>query len=656
MKRKNETHLDFETRSAVDLLKTTTEVYAKAESTHVWCAAFAKGDDEVSLTESFKVKKATPLEELVYNVKHNNIIVAHNAQFEWTIWNCILVPKYKFPYMDLEQLRCTMAMAYAMSLPGSLEKATAACGIADAKDMKGSRLMKQMAKPRKINDDGTFLWWDDDDRKKRLFNYCVQDVVGERELDNRLRFLSEEEQKLWVLDQKINAKGIHVDIKSVNYADKAVDIIKLKYNEHMANITENYVSACTNVQSIREYLRFNGVETKGVAKADIKNLLDTDINDHLRDVLETRCEASKSSNSKLKTIQTSLSADNRIRNLFQYHGAATGRWAGRKIQPHNLPRPGVSQKMIESILDNIINNPDALSLIHDKPLDLISYCIRGLLTAADGMKLVCLDFKSIEAVVLAWVAGEQKILDAFESGLCLYRIAAAGIYGTTYDNIGKSSSERQVGKVSELALGYQGGIGAFQQMAKGYNVKITDKKADEIKNAWRANRPKTKRFWNIIENAAIRAVLNPGNVIGAGKYIRFIKKGSFLYCKLPSGRLMSYPYPKVENKKTPWGESKPALFYKTVANYKWQYTDTYGGKLTENVVQAISRDLLAHSMLNVDAAGYEMVMHVHDEIVCEVDAKLDCYDIIEKIFLKKPAWAKDLPLKADGWEGKRYRK
>lgn len=301
---------------------------------------------------------------------------------------------------------------------------------------------------------------------------------------------------------------------------------------------------------------------------------------------------------------------------------------------------------------------DYIDTMHAPPLSAISSCLRGLITAAPGNKLIAVDFASIEARVLAWLAGEEKILDIFRTHGKVYEASASDIYGVPMDAV--TTLQRLVGKVSVLALGFQGGIGAFQSMAKQYNLKISDEQADEIKVRWRAANPSIVSYWYKLDEAAINATNYPGEKFHVGdrnKHVTYLKKGSFLLCRLPSGRVIMYPYPRMATVKTPWGEPKMALTYKGEKDHIFRRQAAYGGLLAENVTQAVARDLLVDAMFRWESAGYPIIMHVHDELVSEV--KINSGKNLseaEQLMCINPDWAQGLPIDAEGWEGKRYRK
>lgn len=307
---------------------------------------------------------------------------------------------------------------------------------------------------------------------------------------------------------------------------------------------------------------------------------------------------------------------------------------------------------------NVATLREYLDMAYSSPLQVVSDCLRGLLISDEGKDLVAIDFAQIEARALAWLSGEEKALGVYRTHGKAYEAAASDIFRVSMEGVTKD--QRQIGKVAELALGYGGGKGAFQTMAKGYGVTVGDERAEEIKNAWRASRPKTVQFWNNLNDAAKSAVLRKSQVFTvktAYTEISYTVRGSFLFCKLPSKRVICYPYPKIEMVIAPWGDEVESITYmgEDAFSKKWERQKTYGGKLTENVTQAVSRDILAEALLRLDLC-FPVIGHVHDEVICEVDEGKNVVEEVIKIASIPPVWAKGLPIKAEGWQGKRYRK
>lgn len=704
-------HIDFETRSNVDLKTATTHAYAVDASTDVWCMAYAIGEGEVNLWTN---GEPFPQEILDFAKSGEDYyFIAHNAHFELVIWNELCVRKYGWPPLPVKRTYCTMAMAYAMSLPGSLENSAAATGLEVRKDMEGRRLMIQMASPRRVAPNGDFIWWDDETRRERLYAYCKNDVVVERALEKRLRPLSAKEREIWLLDYEINNRGVMVDIPSIKKALTTIASEKARLDDAIHTVSRGMVKGGSDIVNLKDFIRFQGIEIDGVAKADIREALtQQDIPEAARHALLFRQEAAKSSTAKLKAMAAAISPlDDRIRGILQYHGAGTGRWAGRKIQPQNLPRGELelSQESIEDIICHL-DSPNYLSMLYGSPLTVISDIIRSLIIARDGHEFIGADFSAIEARVLAWLAGQQSVLDVFISGQDIYKTAASSIFGVPYDQITKM--QRAVGKVAILALGYQGGVGAFQTMAKGYGVDMTpaytplmavasekqkslslgmwekyvtkmEKKnlpldtsmevfiaSDLTKRLWREANPAICEYWYNLEGAAMSAVLTPKTVYEvkipgnlSHRHVKFIKSGSFLWCRPPGGGTICYPYPSIKEMRPEWNDeddetTRPTLMYMGVDSRTraWGPQKAYGGLISENVTQHVARQFLVNAMFQAEKHGYPVSFHVHDELNCEVPENFGSVEELIALITAPTDWGFDCPITAEGWRGKRYRK
>lgn len=670
-------HIDFETRGVLDLREVGLHRYARDPNTSPWCLSWALNDSEpyVDILPEFSAVRRPC--RLLDHVADGGAVYAHNAPFELEIWNQIMVPRYGWPELKPEQTFCTMAMCYAMGLPGALEDAALALGLHVLKDVEGRSLMLRMARPRS-KPGQPLVWWDEPEKLARLYEYCRQDVRVERELHKRLMPLSDKERKVWLLDYKINQRGVLVDIESAKAAIKLAAAMKEKYDADIAKATDGAATTCTALGPIKDWLAAHGCADAqtGLAKQDVIDLLDReDLDPAARHVLTLRQEAGKASAAKFGVMVDRAGEDNRLRQLYQYHGAGTGRWAARGVQVHNLMRSMPKPEAVEKILALVNRGEyDAIDMIYGPPLTVLTSCMRSFFVAGEGKVLVSGDFANVEGRGQAWFAGEQWKLDAFraadaKTGPGLYELAYSRMFGVPVESVKDPSEERQVGKVAELAFGYQGGVGSFHKMGKNYNVKVSDAKADEFKVAWRAAHPRIVATWKQVEQAAINAVRNPGAAFACGyvgRQATYKMVGSFLWCLLPSGRVICYPYPRLME-----GQYGPQLTYMTVPGQdkakvihdpknasNWARVGTYGGALLNNIVQGFCRDFLADLLLALDDKGAAVVLHVHDDASVEVDeAKAEkARAAMEQMMRTPPAWAKGFPLFAKCSLMKRYGK
>lgn len=685
--------IDWESRSAADLKLVGLHCYAVHPSTDIQCLGWAFDNDEPRI---WKPKKEFLPPEVKRHIELGGKVQAFNAAFEVQIAKHVAHHRYGFPIISNEQIECTMVRAYAAGLPGSLEKCAAALGVKERKDQAGGRLTLQLAKPKSIDPvTNNVTWWEDEERMERLYAYCLQDVRVEREVANRIPHLSPYERKVWLLDQKINDTGIMVDIPAVKRAIQVVESETIRLNNEMQAISNGQISTCTAVRQIKDYLEFYGVSGETIDKAAVKEHLEyPGLHPTARKILELRAEAGKSSTAKFEAMVNRASQDARLRGCYQYSGANTRRWAGRGVQLQNLPRSKLKFEVVEQIIADLKKGAtgEELDLYYGSPLSILGDCVRSFLVAAPKHELLVADFSAIEARVLAWLAGEQNVLRVFMDGGDIYRVAAAQVFGRRPEDV--TDSERQIGKVIVLSLGYGGGVSAFQTMAKGYGVKMApafehlyasaDSRQKEMaeknwnqngskyeisreefiasdltKMFWRANNLNIVRFWYDLENTAITAVNTPGITFRTNlRNVKFSKQGSFLWCQLISGGVICYPYPEIRKTLTPWGEEKFALSYMSEdgTSRKWQRFTTYGGSLAENITQAVSRDLLADAMLRLDEKGFKINLHSHDEVVAEMPIGVAALENVISIMTENPPWAKGLPLSATGFVSKRYRK
>lgn len=638
-----------------------------AETAEIMIATLAVDDGPVKTidyTGPDKAWIAAQHQDLLALIEEADEIVIHNSGFDRTVvrhaWGVEIEP---------ERIVDTMVQALAHSLPGSLDKLCVALNVPtdQAKDKAGKQLIQLLCKPRPKNSkirratrETHPVEW------QRFLDYAGSDILAMREVRKRLPSWNYPgnafERKLWVLDQRINDRGVAVDLDLAKAAVDATELAKKRLRVQTQELTGYDAEAGTGLASTTQRDKFlahilgeYGVELPDLQKGTLeRRLADENIPEPVKELLRIRLMATTTSTTKYKALMRSTSSDGRLRGTLQFCGAArTGRWAGRLFQPQNLMRPTMKQAQIEEAIEAILGG--CADLVYDNVMDVAANCVRGSLAAAEGRKLVSSDLSNIEGRFLAWLAGEEWKLQAFRAfdrgeGPDLYLVTAANVLNKAVADV--TADERQAqGKVPELACGYQGAVGAFQAMAKVYGLEMADARALEIVKGWRKRNPNIVELWYELERQAIRAVEQPGmRLEAAGGKLVLRRDGAWLRIRLPSGRCLCYPGVALEDGK---------LTYMGVNQYTRRYErlHTYGGKLVENATQAGSRDVLAHNMAEAEAAGFEIVMTVHDELVTEtIDSRQFTSERLSAIMSTVPPWATGLPLAASGWEGQRYRK
>ncbi|MDP7318211.1 MAG: DNA polymerase, partial [SAR324 cluster bacterium] len=643
-------HLDVETRSSVELRTCGVYKYAQHPHSDVWCVCFATPDrPEPRLwLPSDKVPH-----EITEVVEDGGTLHAWNANFERIIWKFVLGPRYGWPEPDLTQWRCSMAEARAFGLPGSLKNAAVALNVEHLKDAGGTRLMQRMARARRW-DSGEPVWWDSDPEKlERLHEYCKQDVRAELALSERIPPLCETELQTYRLDQIVNDRGITVDRKLVAASQAMVAAADQRINAKLQSVTGIY---STNAASrITSWIKERGVKCDSLKKDAVASMLNGQIPDDVRQVLELRQEGAKTSTAKLRAYEKAVCPDGRLRGSYQFHGAGTGRWAGRLVQIQNLPRCMNGLDVDAAIDDVLAGNLDRVEERHGRGKDVVSSLLRAMLKSPDEKELVGADFASIEARVLAWLAGEAALLQAFRSGEDVYRKMAASIFGCSIEEVTKE--RRQLGKMAVLGCGYQMGHKRFREQCLAFGIKIGEYLAGRVVTIYRETNSEIVGYWAMVEEAAKRTAFD-GSANKAGP-VTCSMEGSVLRLKLPSGRCICYQQPKVEQVMTSWGELRPQLthMHQNSVTQRWERTPTYGGRLVENITQAVARDLLVAAMFRLEHYSFRICAHIHDEVVAVPTFQMsNPVRRMEELMIKTPPWAEGLPVAAEAWKGKRYLK
>ena len=653
-------HRDYETRSRAVLKIVGTHRYACDPSTEVVFGAFAVDDGPVRVWRPGELL----LPEVIEAARNTNWgVAAHNDPFESAIEQYNLAPRFNWPLVPIERHRCTMAMALAAGLPAQLGMLADALNLANRKDRSGERLMHQMSKPRRVRkaeDPNGVHYFDDPERLERWQSYMCQDVEVEREVYQECSPLPPTEQLLWHLNCIINERGFLFDRALAKAAKQIAAAAGPEIDATLAAITGGAVTGVNQIARIQTWLCEQGCVLKSLdRKAIEKQLLDPELPASVQRVLELRAGGAQAAVKKLGALLARAGDDDRIRDEFRYHGAGTGRFSGQGVQVQNLKRPTV-ESLDDAITAISTGSYEHLRKLYPKPLAVIGDCMRSMVIAASGCKLMGGDFSSIESRILAWGAGETWKLDSYRRFDAThdardepYLATACRIYRVPEGSYTKESPERGVGKTCDLAFGYMGGLNAWRKFEPD---RFTDAEVEQFKTEWRATHPAIVKFWYAVDRAAWEAVRERGRVVRCGP-VAFKSNGAFLQLKLPSGRKISYPQPRIRTSKD--GRSEFVVFADNAAG---QFQDcrhgagAYGGLWTENIVSGIARDLLAEAMIRIEAAGYPIVLHVHDEVVCEVPENFGSEQEFIRLMTRKPAWALDLPIAASAWSGSRYSK
>lgn len=671
-------------------------VHRYAEGAEVMLFAWAI-DDEPARVWDVTSGIAIPLKLQRALVDPKAEVWAHNSHFDRTI---LKANGYMGIVTNIVRWCDTMVQALAHGLPGALGQLCEILGVPTdkAKDKAGKALIQLFCKPQAANRKVRRATRETHPEEwARFVEYARLDIDAMREVHKRLPTWNYkgDELALWHLDQTINDRGVAIDLDMAAAAVRAVDIAQVDLAKRTVESTNGEVQAATQRDAMMLHvLQEYGIDLPDMQMATIeRRIADPDLPEGLRELLQIRLQASTTSTSKYKTLIRGTSSDGRLRGTLQFCGASrTGRWAGRLFQPQNLPRPTIKQDVIDLGIEAM--KADCADLLFDNVMQLTSSSIRGALVAASGKKLVIADLSNIEGRVQAWLAGETWKLKAFTAydngtGHDLYKLAYGKSFGIAPEDVTKD--QRQVGKVQELALGYEGGVGAFVTFAAAYNIDL-DQLAEQaaraipgntwgqanimlewhrskgrdpdralglserawltcesFKLAWREAHSHIAAFWKELDGSVRDAIDEPGQTIIC-RALRIRRDGNWLRIVLPSGRAVCYPSPQIQDGK---------ITYMGMNQYsrKWCRLNTYGGKIFENVCQAVARDVMAANMPTIEDTGYQIVLTVHDEVICETP---DIYDFNEdhlsSLLAAVPAWAEGMPLAAAGFQTYRYRK
>ncbi len=649
--------IDIETYSSVDLAKAGVYAYTEAPDFDILLISFIFddwGEDDVKTIDCFDADPDMMAEFCEALLDPQIVKTAFNANFERT---CLA--KWLQKPMPPEEWRCTMVKALTLGLPGNLAGAGEALGLPEdkLKDPQGKALIRFFSKPCKptrTNGQRTRNLPQHDPAKWQLYkSYNRQDVVTEQEILKRLAVykIPDSEQALWSLDQHMNDNGVKLDIPMVEKIVEYDTQRRQELQEEAQTITG--LSNPNSLAQLKKWLASQGVEMASVTKDTIAEALAGNLPENVRRMLEIRTALGKTSVAKYSTMLTAVCQDHRLRGTLQFYGAnRSGRWAGRLVQTHNLAKNSLPDLDLARELA-AAGDFDTMQTLFGETAFVFSELIRTAFIPSDGCRFVVSDFAAIEARVISWLSGEEWRLEAFRAGKDIYCETASQMFKVPVVKHGENGHLRQKGKVAELACGYQGGIGAMKRMDKGGT--IPEEELQAVVDAWRAANPKIPKLWRTCELAA-KTAIEEHRTVRIAHGIAFGYINGNLFIKLPSGRKLCY-----------WGawlkldprDGRYHIVYMGVnqETKQWGETETYGGKLVENIVQATARDCLAVAMTRVSELGYKIVMHVHDEMIVDVpNEDKEAPAVINDIMSQPIDWAPGLPLKGDTYETPFYKK
>lgn len=642
---------DIETFSDVDLIRCGVYKYADSPNFEMLLFAYAVDDGDVHIIDIAGGEELP--EEIIQAIKSDTVVkTAYNAQFERVCLSRYL----KLPegeYLNPQSWYCTAVQAAELALPLSLADVGSVLGLERQKMTEGKELIKYFCvpcKPTKSNGNRTRNRPCHDINKWETFKkYCMRDVDVERQIADKLKMypISDEEHRLYVLDQIINDRGVLVDSELAEQAVKLNSIQTAVAVEQAYMITG--LENPNSVTQLKQWLKEKGVEIESLSKKSVKSLADETDGD-VSEMLKLRLLMAKTSVKKYEAVIRSVCSDNRVHGMMRFCGAnRTGRWSGNILQPQNLPQNHLPDL---TLARDIVKDGDfeMLDMMFGNVPNVLSELIRTVLIPKPNHRFIVADFSAIEARVLAWIAGEQWRIDTFKNGGDIYCASASKMFKVPVEKHGVNGELRQKGKISELACGYGGSVGALKNMG-AVEMGVQENELQGLINAWRNANPHIVRFWYEVGNAAMKAIKEK-TTVPLGKLVFAYERG-ILFIRLPSGRRLSYIKPRIGTNRF-GGDSITYMGINSAK--KWDRLETFGGKLTENIVQGTARDLLANALINAANAGYDTVFHVHDEIICEVPNGYGSVDELCKLMCIKPEWADGLPLNADGFEYEYYKK
>lgn len=664
-------HIDIETRSAVELSQAGVYRYAEDDSTVILCVAWAKNEGPVHLwipaepadIPTSAIPQLHAEQHIAFGewcppplaaalADPGTTLCAHNASFERTLLNAPFARRCGVPSTTIDRWQCSMAQAQTCALPADL--ATLGPLAGQPKLDTGRRVMLRLSRPDWL---GEYVSPHDEPHNfELLYRYCIQDVIAERAVTNRFPAMSAREQRVYHISEQINDAGVRVDLPAVHAAVRLWEQAQERMEREITEVTAGIRPSQTG--KLAEWVRAQGYDIENlraeVVAGALSDLVGRPDLAHVHRVLSLRTMHQAKAPMKYQAIARSVCADGRLRGMFRYHAASTGRWSSTIVQLQNIYRGDLKPCDVDTAIRcYLLHDLDQLQWLFDHlPVaKVFASTVRGMLIPSEGEYLLAADFSQIEARVLPWLAGQDDKIEAFRQGRKLYESVAAVMFNVNEADV--TPTQRLLGKICELACGYQGGEAAVLRTAKAFGASIGEEKGHSAKKAsglvsqWRLANPSIVQFWWALERA-FKSAMRTGAKAQAGPHIAMKLVGEFMCVRLPSGRLLRYFRPSF----SPTG----GIQYQGIDTYtrRFQTTETYGGKLAENVTQAVARDVLVEALLSAVAAGYKVIGTVHDELLAE--ASPEALGPLLDIMRTTPKWAPGLPLDATGYADVRYKK
>lgn len=683
-----EASIDFEWRSGSDIGLGLPAYFRDPESAPL-CLVYDLND---GMGRYRWVPGDDPPLRLWRHVQAGGLVRGWNVMFEWCCWNWWLVPQFGWPELPLEQCVCTMAEAQAMNLPAALDKCGAVLGLAPEKQKsaRGKQLIQLLCVPhpepevlplekyrtkgahtRAVNDRKRWeeqggRWINDPGLLQELYAYCDQDVVAEQAIKRQVRRLTPYERQVWITTQRINLRGVPIARDEIRAVHHVVKVEQRQLDAELAVITGGEVQAGSEVSRLRDWCNARLPADDQLSDMTAETV-DQFLLRHQAESLTTaplsvlralriRSQVGQTSTAKLPKILQVAADDDTLKFMHVYHGASTGRDASRGgVNLQNLKSPIIKDIGTAIALLSTGDHELARLVFGDALMDAAVSVVRGMIKAPPGMEFTDADFSSVENRVSAWIAGQKDKLELFEKGLDEYRTIAVQVFGVPYEEV--TGAQRKFCK--PIILGGMFGQGALGLVdyAAGMGVHMRMDQAIEMTNLYRAQYRKVRNLWYRCGDAAVEAVSQPDTWIKAGEKLRLVCWRNFLWMELPSGRRIAWAAPKIENRETPWGEVRPAVTVEQMTiTHQWRREVLIGSSIFQSAVQATARDLLMNGVNNVEAAGYRVVLRVHDELLSCNPIGFGSPDEFGALMCKRPEWASDLPLAFEAWRADRFRK